>query len=89
VNALIRVLMLLAAVTLLLASAVHSGSLGALDPFAAAALPEAIIGVVLIVGLGVLVRSPGSWRFALGTVAFAVLGTVVGLRSTLPRGESG
>jgi hypothetical protein len=84
-----RVLMLLAAVTLFVAAAVHSGWLGALDPFEAAALPEAIIGAVLMIGLGVLVRSPRSWLFPLGTTVFAVAGTVVGLRFTLPRGEPG
>jgi hypothetical protein len=83
------VLTLLAAVTLFVASAVHSGLLGALDPFEAAALPEAIIGAVLMVGVGVLVRSPRSWRFVLGTTVFAVAGTVEGLRVTLPRGEPG
>lgn len=89
-NTLIRGLMVLGALTLFLASAVHSGLLGALDPFEAAALPEAIIGVVLLAGaLGVHFWWPSSWAFAFGATLFAVLGTLVGLRFTLPRAESG
>ncbi len=86
----IRILMVLAALTLFMASAVHSGLLGALDPFEAAALPEAIIGAVLVAGaLGALFWWPRSWPFAFGATLFAVLGTLVGLRFTLPRGELG
>jgi hypothetical protein len=84
-----RILMVMAAVTLVVASAIHSGLLGALDPFEAAALPEAIIGGVLIVGLAVLLRSPTLWRFTLGATLFAALGAVEGLRVTLPRAEPG
>ncbi len=86
----IRILMAAAALTLLMASAVHFGLLGPLDPFEAAALPEAIIGAVLLVGtLGALFWWPRSWPFALGATLFAVVGTLVGLRSTVTRGETG
>jgi uncharacterized membrane protein AbrB (regulator of aidB expression) len=86
----IRILMVLAALTLFIASAIHSGLLGPLDPFEAAALPEAIIGAVLMASaLGALFWWPSSWPFALGATLFAVVGTLVGLRFTLPRGEPG
>jgi hypothetical protein len=86
----IRILMVLAALTLFTASAIHSGLLGAFDHFEAAALPEATIGAVLMASsLGALFWWPSSWPFALGATLFAVLGTLVGLRFTLPRGELG
>lgn len=86
----IRILMILAALTLFAASAVHAGLLGPLDPFEGAALPEALIGAVLMAGfLGALVWWPRSWPIAVGATAFAILGTVVGMRFTLPRGEPG
>ncbi len=51
---------------------------------------EAIIGAVLVAGaLGALFWWPSSWPFALAATLFAVLGTLVGLRFTLPRGEPG
>jgi hypothetical protein len=85
-----RGLMLVAALTLFVASAIHAGVLGALDPFEAAALPEAIIGVVLLAGaLSALLWWPSSWPFAFGATLFAVLGTLVGMRFTLPRGDAG
>src|SRR5438132_10119783 len=43
----VAVLMFIGALTLLIAAAVHGGLFGAIDPFAGAALPEAILGVVL------------------------------------------
>jgi len=86
----IRILMILAALTLFTASAIHAGLLGAFDPFEAAALPEAIIGAVLLAGaVGTLFRWPGSWPLAFSATLFAVVGTLVGLRFTLPRGEPG
>jgi hypothetical protein len=82
--------MLLAALTLFVAAAIHSGAFGALDTFEAAALPEAVIGAVLLVGaLGALLWWPRSWPLAFGGTLFAVLGTLVGMRFTLPRGELG
>ncbi len=85
-----RVLMAVAALTLLVASAVHSGLLGPVDPVEGAALPEAVIGVVLIAGLlGALLWWPRSWSLALGATLFAVVGTLLGLRFTLPRGAPG
>jgi hypothetical protein len=86
----IRGLMLVTALTLFAASAIHSGLLSALDPFDAAAVPEAVIGIVLTAGaVGALLWWPRAWPFALGATLFAVLGTLVGLRFTLPRGEPG
>ena len=86
----IRILMVLAAFTLFTASAVHAGLLGAIDPFEGAALPEAIIGVVLLAGaLGAFLRWPRSWPFAFGATLFAIVGTLVGLNFTLPRGSPG
>ncbi len=86
----IRILMVLAALTLFTASGVHSGLLGTVDPFEGAALPEAIIGAVLIAGaLGALFWWPRSWPFAFGGTLFAVVGTLVGLNVTLPRGGAG
>ena len=86
----IRILMVLAALTLFTASAVHASLLGAIDPFEGAALPEAIIGAVLLAGaLGALFWWPGSWPYALGGTLFAVVGTLVGLTFTLPRGSPG
>jgi hypothetical protein len=85
-----RGLMLLAALTLFVASAIHAGLLGAIDPFEAAAVPEAIIGLILLAGaLGAAFWWPNSWPFAFGATLFAILGTLVGLRFTLPRGEAG
>jgi hypothetical protein len=88
--ALIRILTVFAALTLFIASALHSGLLGAVDPFEAAALPEAIIAAVLAAAaLGLFLSWPRSWPLALGATLFAMLGTVVGLRFTLPRGAPG
>jgi hypothetical protein len=88
--------MLLAAVTLLAASAIHFGlslPLGPVtlhDPFAGAAIPEAVLGVVLAVG-GVLVRTgwSGRWAAALGTALFALLVTLYGLSITASGGRTG
>jgi hypothetical protein len=86
----IRILTVLAALTLFTASAVHAGLLGAIDPFEGAALPEAIIGALLIAcSLGELFWWPGSWPFAIGATLFAIVGTLVGLNFTLPRGSPG
>jgi hypothetical protein len=86
----IRTLMAIDAATLFIASAIHFGIFGPIDPFEAAALPEALIGSVLAFGLiGAIFWWPSSWPAALGATLFAVVGTLVGLRFTLPRGELG
>ena len=86
----IRTLMAIDAATLFIASAIHFGIFGAIDPFEAAALPEAVIGAVLALGLiGAIFWWPSWWPAALGATLFAVVGTLVGLRFTLPRGDLG
>src|SRR2546429_9907971 len=86
----VRTLMAIDAATLFIASAIHFGLLGAIDPFEAAALPEAVIGSVLAFGLiGAIFWWPSWWPAALGTTLFAVVGTLVGLRFPLPRGGLG
>lgn len=68
------------AVSLLSASSIHFGLLiqGYRDQQAATA--EAVIGTVMLVGLG-LTWAPGPWsrRAAVGTLAFGLLGALVGL----------
>jgi hypothetical protein len=89
-RSLIPILMVLAALTLFMASAIHASLLGTLDPFEGAALPEAIIGAVVLAGaLAALWWWPGSWSLAFGATLFAIVGTMVGLRFTLPRGSPG
>src|SRR5436309_12600451 len=89
-RSLIPILMLLAALTLLIASAIHARLLGTLDPFEGAALPEAIIGAVVLAGaVATLWSWPGSWSLAFGATLFAIVGTLVGLRFTVPRGSTG
>jgi hypothetical protein len=84
-RSLIPSLMVLAAATPVTASAVHAGLLGTLDPFEGAALPEAIIGAVVLAGAIAALRWwPGSWSFAFGATLFGIVGTVVGLHFTLP-----
>ena len=85
--------MLVAAVTFLVASLVHSGALGGLgvhDRFDGATVPELIIGVVLLAGSApVLARLRRARPFAAIAVGFAILGTIVGLNYTLPTGRAG
>jgi hypothetical protein len=83
-------LMAVATLTLALASVIHFGntvSLGVVtfhDPFRGAALPEAIIAVVLAVGLvSVLLRLPAAWWIALATTVFALAGVILGLSIVL------
>src|SRR5438132_5461229 len=83
------IVMLVGAVTLLGASAIHAGIFGPVDPFAAAALPEAVLGAVLGIAAVVAFLRPTSRTVALGATAFALLGTVYGLTVTVPRGEAG
>lgn len=55
-----------------------------------AAVPEALIAVVLLVGAGsVIAHLRTRWPIALGTSLFALLGVFVGLRFTLMDGQTG
>lgn len=90
------VLLCAAATTLAVASLLHFGvaiPLGATairDPFPGAAIPEAVIAVVLAAGaLALLVRRAGARWLALAATLFALAGTLYGLTVTLRRGESG
>jgi hypothetical protein len=90
------VLLSVAAVTLAIASVVHFGvaiPLGATtisDPFAGAAIPEAVIAVVVAVGAVALLARWGAARWlAPATTLFALAGTLYGLTVTLRRGEAG
>lgn len=85
--------MVVAAVTFLIASLVHSGLMGGLgvhDRFDGATVPELVIGVVLLAGaVPVLARLRRARPFAAVAVGFAVVGTIVGLNFTLPTGRAG
>ncbi|TAN24772.1 MAG: hypothetical protein EPN30_06500 [Actinomycetota bacterium] len=79
-------LMVVVALTLAVASTIHFGVelAGIDDPFPGAALPEAIIAVVVFAGAVAAVLSvPRAWGWALGTTIFAIIGFLVGLRFTL------
>jgi hypothetical protein len=86
-------LMLVAALTLALASIIHFGIVIPLgiatvnDPFPGARIPEAIIAVVVAIGAsGVLLKWRGSWWLALTALLFAIAGVIVGLRFVLLTG---
>ena len=85
----VAVLMFIGALTLLIAAAVHAGLLGPIDPFAGAALPEALLGTVLAAAAIVAYYRPSSRPFALGATLLALVGTLYGLTVTMPRGEPG
>jgi hypothetical protein len=89
-------LMAATAVTLALASLTHLGNtipLGVVtlhDPFQGAAIPEAVIAVVMVVGiLGVLRGRRPAWPVALATTGFTlavvILGLAIVLRSSVQR----
>src|SRR6266581_1640074 len=70
-------LMLIEAVTFAIASILH---FGVAESFIGAAIPEAIIAVVLGAGaLAVMRRGAGSWGLGLATTLFALAGVIVGL----------
>ena len=70
-------LMLAEAATFAIASILH---FGVAESFIDAAIPEAIIAVVLAGGaVRVLRRPTGSWWFALVTSLFALVGVIIGL----------
>jgi hypothetical protein len=69
--------MLVEAVTFAIASVLH---FGVLESFIGAAIPEAIIAVVLGAGAIAVMRRPaGSWWVALTTTLFALAGVIIGL----------
>ena len=79
--------MAVATLTFIVASAVHFGTsipLGVVtfdDPFHDAAIPEAIIAGVMVVGLIGLLA--GVWWLALVTTLFSAAGTILGLSIVL------
>jgi hypothetical protein len=88
-------LMVIAAVTFWLASAIHFGATVTIgsttvrDPFPGAAFPEAIVGLVVALGaVALLARWRRSWSLAVGTTAFAIIVTLYGLSVTLGSGRS-
>jgi len=76
--------MLTEAVTFAIAAILH---FGVLESFIGAAIPEAIIAVVLGAGAIAVMRRPaGSWWPALTTALFALAGVIIGL-SVIVRGR--
>src|SRR4051812_28570304 len=78
------------------ASLVHFGvaiALGPItldDPFPGAAIPEAIIALVLGMGaVTVIARRPARWWVALATTLFALLVTIFGLTVTVGSSRTG
>src|SRR5438067_6495518 len=70
-------LMLIEAVTFAIASILH---LGVAESFIGAAIPEAIIAVVLgAAAIAVMRRGAGSWGLALAATLFALAGVIIGL----------
>ena len=70
-------LMLIEAVTFAIASILH---FGVAESFIGAAIPEAIIAVVLGAGaIAVLRRGAGAWGLGLATTLFALAGVIIGL----------
>ena len=70
-------LMLAEAATFAIASVLH---FGVAETFIGAAVPEAIIAIVLGAGAVALMRrGAGSWWLALATTLFALLGVIIGL----------
>lgn len=82
--------MLVAALTLLAASAVHAGLFGPIDPFPGAAPPEALLGLVLgIAAFAAFLSWARAWPFAVAATLLALFGTIYGLTVTVPRGDPG
>lgn len=84
-----------AALTLLAASAIHSGiavALGAVtigDPFPGAAIPEAVIGLALLAGLGAAFVARRDRVWLLAATVFAIAGTILGISITLGSDRGG
>ena len=70
-------LMLIEAATFAIASILH---FGVAESFIGAAIPEAIIAVVLgAAAIAVMRRGAGSWGLALAATLFALAGVIIGL----------
>jgi hypothetical protein len=89
-------LMAVAAVAFAAASVIHFGTVIALgpitvdDPFPGAAIPEAVIAVVLAIGaLSVLTRRPARWGIAVAATVFTLLLTLYGLTVTVGSARTG
>ncbi|MDE3076007.1 MAG: hypothetical protein KGJ86_11315 [Chloroflexota bacterium] len=89
-------LMVLTACTLLVASLIHFGPrvpLGVVtlyDPFAGAAVPEAVLGILLGLGAAFLMSGwAGSREMALASAIFTLLLSLYGLSITLGSGRTG
>jgi hypothetical protein len=91
VRIVLGMLLTVGAVTLGLASAIHSGvPLVVQDPDSAAAIPEAILGFVLAVGAAsVWLRIGRAWGVALATTLFGLAGVGFGFSVTLGSGRTG
>jgi hypothetical protein len=91
VRIVIGVLLTVGAVTLGLASAIHFGvPLIVRDPFAGAAIPEAILAVVLAVGAAsVWSRIGAAWGVAIATTLFGLAGVGFGFSLTVGTGRTG
>jgi hypothetical protein len=91
VRIVIGVLLTVGAVTLGLASAIHFGvPLIVRDPFAGAAIPEAILAVVLAVGAAsVWSRIGAAWGVAIATTLFGLAGVGFGFSLTVGSGRTG
>src|SRR5712691_5786471 len=90
------VLLSMAAVTVAVASLLHFGVVIPLgvatisDPFAGAAIPEAVIAVVVAGGAATTLARLASARWlAPAATLFALAGTLYGLTVTLRRGQTG
>jgi hypothetical protein len=89
-------LMAVAAGAFAVASLVHFGvaiTLGPLtldDPFSGAAIPEAILALLLGIGAAmVIIRRPARWAVALATTLFALFVTIYGLSVTVSSSRTG
>jgi len=85
-------LMALAAITLAIASAIHFGAgvAGIHDPFPGAAIPEAVLSVVMAIGtLGALAPPRAPWWLPLAATLVTLLGTLFGISVTIRGGRAG
>lgn len=90
VRAAIAVLMSVAAATLALASTIHFGvRLGVRDPFPDAAIPEAVLAVIVAGGVLAVVSRRAAWPVALTTTLITIVGVLFGLSVTLRSARSG
>jgi hypothetical protein len=88
----IPALMALAALTLAIASAIHFGAglVGIHDPFPGAAIPEAVLSVVMAVGaVGAAAGRRAPRWLPLAATLLTLLGTLYGLSVTLGGGRTG